>query len=260
MIQKLQALKARKGFTIIELIVVIAIIAVLMAVIFPMINSRRSRIAEGNSAARDFYAAMQSTMIKYSLYEGPLSPVYEATATTGDMYYYKSMNGNYPFKRGTTPGDFPVTTSLYVEIATKNNVIGDVVVTAAVDTETDYGNGIGLYNLRKEAATDVNNEFGRLLRSELQKRINYQDGFYYAKVTYKNILTGTLPQKMEAETIKVDYTLFSRDRMPSSKTGNFTNFRNNALYFGDDYVIANGDVFGVCAANAMLGLAGTTLS
>ncbi len=53
MLKKLQALKAKKGFTLVELIVVIAIIAVLAAILVPTLLNQvtQSRITSANSTA-----------------------------------------------------------------------------------------------------------------------------------------------------------------------------------------------------------------
>ncbi len=53
MLKKLQALKAKKGFTLVELIVVIAIIAVLAAILVPTLMGQvtKSRITSANSGA-----------------------------------------------------------------------------------------------------------------------------------------------------------------------------------------------------------------
>lgn len=263
MIKKLQSLKARKGFTIIELIVVIAIIGVLMAMIFPMLNNRDARVNEANSAARDFYAAVQTVMAKFSMYEGPLSPQFAANLDLGDMRYYEKLGGNYPFKKGTTAGDAPATTSLYIEFQTKNNEILDIYTCAVVAADTSYSDGIGLYNLCLRADTNKNTEFAQCLKSEIESRINYQDGYYYAKVTYKNIMTSTIPAKMEAETVKVEYAGYSRKPLPTP-SGDFLAFKNANMYFGKNFELRNGQIFGVCApvssAGIVLGSEGTVLN
>lgn len=263
MIQRLQRYRANKGFTIVELIVVIAIIAVLLAVIIPPLSVRNSRKSEANSAARDFYAAVQSAMTKYSMYEGALSPQYSANPKLGDMYYYEKLGGNYPYQKGTEPGDIPYTASMYIEFATKNGAITEVYTYVAAGTDAGYANGQGLYELCKRPADCKDTEFGKLLKEAIEGRISYQDGFYYAKVNYKQVLTGTIPAKMEAETVKVQYTAYSRTRLPKA-TEAFTAFQNQNMYFGDDYVLNSGEVLGVftsvnATTKSLMGLAGTTL-
>lgn len=264
MIRKLQALRARKGFTIVELVVVMAIIGVLMAVILPAISSANSRKQEARSAAQDFYAAVQTIMTKYSLYEGPLSPAYQVNPNLGEIRYYEKMGGNYPYKAGTAAGEVPATTSLYVEFTTKNGDITNVYTYAEDASDSNYANGVGLYHLCERSAANNNTEFGRLLRDEVAKRISYQDGYYYAKITYRNIVTGTIPQKMEAETVKVEYTGFGRRPLPSAAGKAFTAWSNSVM-FGDDYRLADGEIFGVSASynattGGVVGLAGSKLT
>lgn len=272
MIRFLQRQKARKGFTIIELIVVIAIIAVLAAIILPMVDGRRSRIQEANSTARDFYTAMQSVMTKFTTYEGPLSPTYQANPNHGEMRYFEEMGGNYPYmKKGTdtpeTPKTAPETTSLYVEFVVRGNTIREVYTNAYEkdgSTDMDYDNGKGLYDLRKNHAAHKNTEFGKLLMAEIENRIKYQNGFYYAKVTYeKKEDTSTIPSKMEAETVKVSYTGYSRKRLPEPGELELGSYGNANLHFDEDNVLANGEIFGVCAplkSGNVIGMAGTDLN
>ncbi len=265
MIQKLQSLKARKGFTMVELIVVIAILAVLMAILVPMLTTKKARIQEANTTARDFYTALQSIMTKYSLYEGPLSPAFSDNPNLGDIRYYENMKGNYPYKKGVTvnDGDLPKTTSLYLELKLKNNQIEEVYTCATVSGDPNFDAGGGLQTLCVRTAGNRNTEFANVLSKELKGRISYIDGYYYAKVTYKNILTGTIPAKMEAETVKVDYTTFSRHRLPNAS--GYSAFRDMNMYFVDDYVLKNGDVMGVCTSSLdtnglLIGMPGTYLN
>ncbi len=267
MIRYLQKLKAEKGFTIIELIVVIAIIAVLAAVILPQISSERSRINEARSAARDFYAAIQTTMSKYSTYDGQLSPKFESDNNLGVVRYYPLMGGNYPFDKSypaaNTDNDYPAVTSLYIMVHTRNDTILDVGAVTRAKANTSADNG--MFQLLKREAADRNTEFGKLLIGEIDDRVSFNDGWYYARVdfTYKTSLTGT-PEDIKLETVKVAYTAFSRNELPKA-SGSFDSFVNSTLMFGSDYKLNSGDVCGTCATwdetnNTQVGFKGTSLT
>lgn len=255
-------LQSKKGFSLIELIVVLAIIAVLSAVIFPMITNERARIREANNTARDFYAAVQSVFTKYSSYDGPLSPAYAASENLGILRHYPEMGGNYPFDATTVPGSFPETTSIYLEIGTKNNKI--VFVNVLSKALSASGSSQAFFELAKKDVNNMGTELGRLLADELTGRINYVDGFYYAKITYTSPYSG-INSKMEASTVKVAYTLFMRTELPLA-TGSFSTYQiDNLMFSTNDNKLANGEICGTCApwndtSKTYLGRFGTMIS
>lgn len=63
-VRRLQAMKAKKGFTLVELIVVIAIIAVLAAILIPILMNylTNSRISSADSEAKSLYNVISATV------------------------------------------------------------------------------------------------------------------------------------------------------------------------------------------------------
>lgn len=267
MIRYLQGLKVKKGFTIIELIVVIAIMGVLMAVILPAISSERSRINAANSAARDFYAALQTTMSKYSTYDGQLSNMYVNDNNLGIMRYYPLLCGNFPYDKSypaaNTDTENPAIASLYIMVHVENDNIRKVaaVTRAAANTANDPG----MFELLKRNDTDRNTEFSKLLTNEIAGRAVLDNGFYYARVdfNYKTSLTG-VPEDIKLSSLKVAYTAYTRKELPTA-SGSYSGFVNSTLTFGSDNKLNTGEICGTCAAwnettNNRIGMTGTSLT
>lgn len=89
MIQYLQRMRNKKGFTIIELIVVMAIMAVLIAVIATnMIGGNTDKQLAANTNAKAFFTATQLTMTRAQLTERSI-----VTYDSGDTHYIDYVNG-----------------------------------------------------------------------------------------------------------------------------------------------------------------------
>lgn len=251
MMRFFQRLKSRKGFTIIELIVVIAIIAILTAVILPQLSSERSRKNEAKSAATDFYAAVQMVMSKFSLYDGNLSVAYTNDKNLGIMRHYPMMGGNYPYDKdaGITDHEYPAATSLYIMVEAKSGNIQTVGVVARAQSRST--SNPGFFDLLKRSASDRDTEFGRLLTGEVEEWISFQDGFYYARVDFTPPLNAdkTINKaEINSETVKVVWAAYARKELPAPKpTDSVAKFTTDNLYFGSDYKLNCGEVCGTCA-------------
>lgn len=274
MLRFLQRQKAKKGFTIIELIVVIAIFAVLTAVILPQMSTQKARINEARNAAKDFYAAIQTVMNYFSVYDGRVLPTDDDNNEVVDVIrYYKNVGGNYPFDPtylGSNTGDLdnPNESAMYIMVEAKNNHIKDLgVVTRATEGTNNDGTNNGMFRLLQRDPDDRSTLFGNILKGEIDKRVSFNDGFYYAKVVYKYADEDDI----NLYTIRVEYSAFCRREFPKAEpTGSYDNYVDSYLRFTKDYQLNwnSGEVCGTSAEwytdasgkYVCTGLAGTLLT
>jgi prepilin-type N-terminal cleavage/methylation domain-containing protein len=230
-------MRAKKGFTLVELIVVIAMIAVLAAIILPNISSDKSRIQAANIAARDFYSSVQYCFTKYMKYEAELSiEIAKDTESQKYITYQRKLNGNYP------TGDYT-----YVEMRVEQNLIKYVHVRKS------------LSELLLDTSEASDTAFERLLANDIDNVLETStDGYYFAVIEYKD--TSTVLSDATA-TVKVQSAFYSQwDIAPV--TGETNTFREENLLFIEDNILANGNICGSCTSakdvnNRRVGTVGT---
>lgn len=219
MIKKIQSLKAKRGFTIVELIVVVGVIAALLAVVLPNIDTSRSKITEARSTARDFYSALQTMFTKYSLYEAALNPALESEETY--IKYTPSLGGNFPVNQDT-----------YIEIAVKGGKVSYTLVGAA---DTD------IFNTTTKAD---NSEFAKKLSSDVDGLIKLREGYYYALVRFKSN-GSVLDPTQKPNTVKVVYAAYMGVELPPLGGMTYAAYKSKYLLFTEDYRLADGTICGV---------------
>lgn len=235
MIQYLQHLKAKKGFTLIELIVVIAIIAVLIAVILPNVGTKKEKIQAANMRATDFYSGVQYCFTKFMKYESNLSVDLKSEETL--IKYSKEANGNYPVNKYT-----------YIEMYVEGSVIRHVRAADNISDIFDHSSATG------------NTFFEMLMLNEIESVLDVEvDGYYYALIdytSYTGMSGSTIPSS-----VRVHSAYYCEDEFPPV-TGSPSDYRDAQLLFREDNVLANGYIVGVstsreCATGQTVGMAGS---
>ena len=235
MIRFLQKTKSKRGFSLIEMIVVIGIIAILAAVILPSMNVRKSLISEAESNAKNFYVVTQNIFTKYSLYEAPLSVTMKLNPGDDFMQFFSSVGGNFPFNydpaNKTVPA-VPKAANLYLEVKVDKGEM-----TAIVDNSWE--------KILKRAPEKADSEFTEVFKTELDETADMPDGFYYAKISYEPVNADA--SNYVPGTVKVAFAAYRENELPQL-TGTYDNYKSTVLHFKDDNVISDDTVCGVCAA------------
>lgn len=237
----------KKGFTLIELIVVMAIIAVLIAMIVPTLSTREANKRASVTAARDFYSASQHLFTKYSKYEGELYPGQKEDS--GKIIdYNKSLGGNYP-------------TNLYICLAMRVRN-GEIEYVDAVGADNPT---IAEMNLYTKSHVSEETSFEKMLKNDYEPLFMQQDGIYYAYIYFKSNATLVPESTGNTNTVRVLAAAYSPTELPPCGS-DYTAYRSRYLLLEDNGLNANQDYLGVCSSyvdkvlNNTIGYPGTYFS
>ena len=261
MIRKLQRLKSKRGFTIIELIVVIAIIGIMTASIVASANTRSSKIKEANYTAHDFYLALQSEFTRMQMLDCPLTMTLADKYSTdsglseiqsdwqryGGVKYYPAVGGNYPFASADMPLD---TAGQLSDVPKEMSIFIEAYVIAGNLKHVDFADtASSLYAMTGSHTT----ELGAVLKQEMNGRMEYKDGYYYAKVCYAPPSDVSLSvYDYKTIPVKVEWAAYCTDEITSDT--------NTQTFGANNNMLASNKVCGVCAeGGSTVGTAGSVL-
>lgn len=246
MIQYLQKLQRKRGFTLIELIVVLAIIAVLAAIIIPGLSGKGEKIRAANMHARDFYSGIQYVMTHFQMTESYVTPEIGMAEKAGTAQAFVKYSQEY----GQNVLVYPYT---YIYVRVQSN--------------TDFTVNVGrtYTEMLDTAAIATETLFEKAIREQLSKVLAADyEGYCYAVVynggTNVNISTRDITGK--PQNIRVLTTHFTTDALPVV-TGSGTDYINNNLMFAGTGELMGGVICGTCSSdknsstNAFVGDAGS---
>lgn len=257
-----------------ELIIAIAIIAIMTGTIIANTSSRLNRIREANSTAKDFYTTIQTEFTRFQMFDGPLtmtlSNQYNASPNGvvgnnptnrrfGGVMWFPSVGGNYPILSNTAKMSAlhvntdrmewrneakPSAAGITVEVHVINNKIQSV--------DWDYTTA-GLF---AKDLDETKSELSAVLELELAQRMDYKDGYYYARVVY-NLANKDLSKttaECRATPVRILWAAYCRSQLTADES---------TYTFRKDYVSNAGEILGVVggqmATGANLGSTGSNI-
>lgn len=235
-----------------ELIIVIAIIAIMAGTITANTSTRLNRIREANSTAQDFYTTIQTQFTRFQMFDGPLTMSLQKQYSNspnagvfsrkyGGMMWYPRAGGNYPMvaneaKMAATgvasdaiewrQQALPRPAGITIEVHVVNNKI--------LSVDWDYTTA-GLFGKQpdeagKTDADEINaarSELSAVLQMELDRKMDYKDGYYYARVIYANNHAVSTPladassANVRATPVTVDWAAYCRKQFTDETTYTF---------------------------------------
>lgn len=173
----------RKGFTLIELIVVITIIAIMTAIAIPVITSGDTRGEKGNSYAKSYYYAMQDIMINYERNGGfgflNGSGVLTNLTNSADRQNYTTALIDLMFVAAVTNGEISDVKAYIGTSDGFNGVSGDM-VEMGLNTSVSPGDASDTENRAKANDATLYTDISRKLSNKMS--LDIDDGFLYVMV------------------------------------------------------------------------------
>ncbi len=248
MLKKLHKLKSKRGFTVIEMIVVVAIIAVITASVIGGTDNRRRKISAANDTARDFYSAVQTEFTNFQMYDGPLtitldnkykgnlSEIIVPEGNYSGIKYFPSVGGNYPIcdKLGDKDGNpaaegnpsnpsgethregRPRSATIYIKLRYHANSVSYIYY-----SNKDF---VSLLAQTSGGSNTGGSELCAILMQEMPGRMSYEDGFYYAKISYNAPLWNMgkpTANDFRATAVTVDWAAYSSTELVNEEDYTF---------------------------------------
>lgn len=206
MIQYLQRLKRKKGFTLVELAVVVGIIVVLTAIIMVnMIGGDTEKILSANSNAQSFFTATQITLTRAHLTEREL-----VTFASGEIKYIEYKDGLNALNGK----------KLFIEAHFKENGIDWLHIDNYLNKLMARGESDTMTTLEKYLSASITENVAESV-----------DGYFYA---------------MCDENFTVTYAHYCKDRLPQYAGEELALFRDKYMFGVGMKLPNMSNVIGVC--------------